>query len=154
MKTKELLKMLRQGVKPVIRFTENIIDIDPADPGMLGRVIGHKPVEIYDRGEECIAFIIDFSEFDAHNRSVAQPGWYDEKGGPTLIWQNSKYYPKDHKENIWEMLKEKHKDSELKLFEIVELSTHFSEFCAQDKIKDYVTFLENKLDQCISTPKS
>lgn len=147
MKTKELVNLLKQGVKPTIKFTDNISDIESADPAMLGRVIGFKDVDIWERGTETVTFVIDMSEFYKHNESVAQLGWKGENGEYDLTWMQTKYYPTDHKESIVEMLKDKFKDSDLSMFEVVEVSKHFEEFCAQEEIEDYVQFLEKKLDE-------
>lgn len=39
MKTRDLIEMIKNGSKPIIRFTERISDIDSADEDMMGRVI-------------------------------------------------------------------------------------------------------------------
>lgn len=147
MKTKELIDILKQGVKPVVKFTEGIHEIESADPNMMGRVVGYKDIDIWERGSETVTFIIDFSEFVEYNKNFAERSWRDDNGSPTLTWFESKFYPKDHKEDIVEMLIENFKDSKLEMFEVVETSKHFEDFLAQKEETDYIKYLENLLDE-------
>lgn len=146
MKTRDLVKMVKSGSKPIIKFTERISDIESADEGMMGRVISVSSPDVWERGTETVEFRIDMSEFLEHNRSVAQVGWRDSYGDPVLTWMDSDYYPKDNIETICEMLVDNFNDCDLSMFEVVNVSKYFEEFLAQNEIKDYVRFLENKLD--------
>ena len=100
MKTRDLIEMIKNGSKPIIRFTEIISDIDSADEDMMGRVISVSKPDVWERGTETVEFRIDMSEFLEHNRSVAQIGWRDSNGDPVLTWMDSAYYPKDNIETI------------------------------------------------------
>ena len=145
MKTKELIKILKKGVNPIIKFTENIYNIESADEGMMGRVVGFHTFDKWDNSTETVFIKIDMSEFVDYNRSIAKPDWKDNKGY-NLIWHDTVYYPKNHIEEICEMYIENGKDAELSLIEISEPRDYFKEWMTGDMKINYVKFLEDKLD--------
>lgn len=147
MKTKDLLNLIDNGVRPIIRFTNNILDIESADPNMIGRVIGYREIDVWERGTETVFIDIDLSEFIEQNKSIAKKSWLDDNSIENLTWFESRYYPKNNIEGICEMLRNKFEDSELSLIEVINDNKYFNEFTSQSEFKSYVQFLENKLDK-------
>ncbi|MFW6226060.1 MAG: hypothetical protein ACOC3V_03805 [bacterium] len=151
MKTKELISLIDQGVKPIVKFTDKIYDIESADEGMMGRVIGYHDFDRWDVENTTVFFKIDMSEFVEYNKKVAKPTWKDNSGEACLIWHDTKLYPKNHIEDICEMSTEKGEDAEFRLFEVVENSKYFEEYLSKDTNQDYVKYLEDKLKKIEET---
>ena len=151
MKSKDLIKMIDNGVKPIVKFNENIYDIESADSGMMGRVIGYHDFDKWDNDTETVFFQIDMSEFVDYNKSVAKPNWNNIKGESCLIWHDTRYYPKNHIENICEMHIEGDESGEIKNFDMVEDSKFFEEYVSKEMKTDYVKFLEDKLKKVTET---
>jgi hypothetical protein len=150
MKTRDLMKMLDEGVQPVIKFTQKITDIDgQPDPEMMGKVIGYRDEESWDenRNDVTIFIDIDLNEFETYNKTKAKSNWYDDKGVANLTWFDCGMYPKNGIESICVMLVENSEESGLDYFEIVELSKYFKEYQVSDFKGTYAQFLEKKLDE-------
>jgi len=62
------------------------------DVGMKARIIGVQPAE-----NNCFRVLFDFKEFEEANKLLAQPGYWDKDGKPTLRWHETNHYPKDCK---------------------------------------------------------
>lgn len=146
MKTKELLKMLDEGYKPIIKFNDKSTDLDGPNSGMLGKVISHYDHEIIERGEETIWVEVDLSDYVEYNKNFAIANFYDDNGNPCLTWFESKYYPKNNVFDLCLGLVESFKDADVRYFDVIEVSKYFQEYQNQTKIKSYVEFLEKKLD--------
>jgi hypothetical protein len=148
MKTRDLMKMLDEGIQPVIKFTQKIQDIDGPDPEMMGKVIGYRDEESWDenRNDVTIFFDIELTGFETFNKTKAKANWYNDKGVPNLTWFESGMYPKNGIESICVMLVENSEESNLDYFEIVELSEYFKEYQVSDFKGTYAQFLEKKLD--------
>lgn len=157
MKTKELIAIINKGKEtgkfPIVQFNKNIKTIESADPGMYGRAVGYSDLDSdWDDEKTTVIFNIDMSEFIDHNMGVAKPIWIDTNqnnvGKRKLVtWFESEYYPKDHVENVVEVVKTKHGDSHLFFIDSAEPSAFYLEFL---KLKDkgdltYTEFLERKL---------
>ena len=150
MKTKELIKIIDEGLTPTIKFTKSVNNIDhPFEPEILGKIISYKNHDKFEDGDQVIEFVIDISDFVDYNKQIAEKhkDWYDENGNPTLSWFETDHYPKDHKETVYEMVTEKFKDSDLVYFEVIKISKWFEQYQKQTVIKNYVEFLECKLNQ-------
>lgn len=146
MKTQELIEMLAEGCQPVIRIKKDNDSTDMGE-GMIGRIIKEGKSDIYERGTESICLVIDMTEFEDYNKSVAKAVWADESGEYTKIWHDSKYYPKNHKTEVWEMRVENFEYSDLQNIELLEESKWFKIFKYQTKFTSYTRFLENELDK-------
>lgn len=147
MKTTELIKLIDTGVCPVIKFTSKINELDTADPGMMGRIVGYHTKDEWEPGTVTIEFKIDLSEFVNINKKIAVPDWGDNK----VTWFESKFYPSNHIIDICEMLMEKNEESEFLLFEVIEDTQFISEFKNQIITESYSVFLENKLKKITET---
>lgn len=73
---KELISLVKSGIKPVITVTKKMCDnIDFIyNEGMRVRITNVKE----DYGD-CVELTFDGTEFDAYNRTIANKEWYDEK---------------------------------------------------------------------------
>jgi hypothetical protein len=147
MKTKELVELVREGVKPVIRVKDSL-NIDGPDNGMLGRIISVGVEDNWGDGDSTIEFVIDFKEFEEVNKPLAEKNWYDSNGVPCLTWMESMVYEKDVKSfGIFEMLREKQADAELSMIEIVEENKWLTMYLETDKQMSYTEFLELELEK-------
>lgn len=76
----------------VVTFSNKIEETESDfDPGMKARVSG---VEVHDK--DLIKVFFNFSEFLDHNRKFMKPNYYDKNGKPTLIWEQTAFFPKNH----------------------------------------------------------
>jgi hypothetical protein len=151
MKTKELVELVRQGVKPVIRVKDSL-NIDGPDNGMLGRIISVGVEDVWDRGDSTIEIVIDFEEFEEVNKPLAKKNWYDSNGIPCLTWMESRSYEKEVKSfGIFEMFEEKGEDAELSIIELVEENKWLTMYLETDKQMSYTEFLESRLDHMQTT---
>jgi len=147
MKTKELIKILDEGCKPIIKFNKNSVDLDGPNSEMLGKIISYYDHEIIERGEETIWIKVDLSDYVEYNKRIANINFYDDNGNPTLTWFESKYYPKNNIFDLCLGLVESYKDADVRYFDISELSKYFQEYQNQNNFNNYIEFLENKLDK-------
>lgn len=132
MKTRELVELVNQGVKPVIRVIRGT-DLDGPDNGMLGRITSVGIEDIWDRENSTVEFVIDFKEFEEINIPFA--------------WMESRGYEKDSKSfSLFEMLRENQQDANLVMIELVEENKWLTEYLKTDKKLSYTQFLESKLD--------
>lgn len=146
MKTKELVELVNQGVKPVIRVIRGI-DLEGPDNGMLGRITSVGTEDVWDRENTTIEFVIDFKEFEEVNIPFAKKDWYDSNGVACLTWMESRGYEKEVKSfGIFEMLRENGTDAELSILELVEENKWLTEYLKTDKKLSYSQFLESRLD--------
>jgi hypothetical protein len=146
MKTKELVELVTQGVKPVIRV-KNGLDIDGPDTGMWGRIISIGIEDVWDRENSTIEFVIDFKEFEEINKPLAKKDWYNSEGVPCLTWMESRNYENEVKSfGIFEMLREKQVDAELSIIEMVEENKWLTSYLETDRKMSYTEFLESRLD--------
>jgi hypothetical protein len=146
MKTKELVELVSEGVKPVIRVKDSS-NIDGPDTGMLGRIISVGVEDSWGRGESTIEFVIDFKEFEEVNKPFARRHWYDSNGIPCLTWMESMVYEKEVKSfSIFEMFEEKGEDAELSIIEMVEENKWLTNYLETDRKMSYTEFLESRLD--------
>lgn len=135
MNTKDLIKMVDEGLKPVVIFKNmEISDFDP-DDGMMGKVISYN-IEF----EGSVKFDIDMTEFITNNKNYAKRDWYDKGGNATLTWFETTHYPKNNITDVWEML-----DDELMFLSPKENTHLYNEFAKQNKFSTYVDFLEDKV---------
>jgi hypothetical protein len=151
MKTKELVELVREGVKPVIRVKDSS-NIDGPDNGMLGRIISVGVEDNWGDGDSTIEFVIDFKEFEEVNKPLAEKNWYDSNGVPCLTWMESRFYVKEVKSfGIFEMLREKQADAELSIIELVEENKWLTSYLETDRKMSYTEFLESRLDHMQTT---
>jgi hypothetical protein len=120
MKTKDLINMINNGEKPIIKFTNNIIFFESADPEMMGKVISFD-IHNDDYGNQLVVFKIDMFEFYEYNKNIAIHCWRDSSEEPLTTWMESKYYPKDHIEEVTETVSNNYGDSILYMIEVIEL---------------------------------
>lgn len=146
MKTRELVELVNQGVKPVIRVVRGT-DLEGPDNGMLGRITSVGIEDIWDRENSTVEFVIDFKEFEEINIPFAKKDWYDSNGIPCLTWMESRGYEKDSKSHgIFEMLREKQQDADLVMIELVEENKWLTEYLKTDKKLSYTQYLESRLE--------
>ncbi|MFW6243371.1 MAG: hypothetical protein ACOC2W_04360 [bacterium] len=151
MKTYKIIELLQKGFKPIVKFTHNIYDIESADEGMMGRLISYHSFDSWDDKNMTVNFKIDMSEFVEHNRKIAKAYWKNNNGEACLIWHDTRFYPKNHIEDICEMYIENDEDAEIKLFETVQTSKYFEKYLSDNKNLDYVKYLEDKIKKIEET---
>lgn len=146
MKTKELVELIKQGARPIIRIKDDDGFIEGPDPGMLGRIIGVGEEDKWDRGTSTIPFKINFFEFTEQNKTAAIANWYDSTGQPTLTWMETERYARDAKVyEVYEMYIDKHEYSDLQHLELVEENGLISQYIKSNSSMTYIEWLEDQL---------
>lgn len=93
-------KDLSRLVGKTIQFTEKILDSEIAfEPGMIG-VIVEAEHHLHGNGSDddgCFKLKVAFGGmYLEHNEKLMSANYYDSNHNPTLKWNQTKYYPKDH----------------------------------------------------------
>lgn len=154
MKTKDFVELVRSGNKPVVIFTEDIEELESADPGMMARVTGVGITEDWGEGSKTIEVIVNFEEFEQHNRTVARPIWSDDDGQFNKIWMDTGWYPKSKTETYYLMLTEKGEDGDVSYFEVKEGNGWFDKYLrVKEQYTSYVDYLEQQLSKKSITEK-
>lgn len=84
----DLAGFVRNGGRPVVTFKGLIEELDTyAEPGMRARFVG-----VRDSHDGIVKLEADFSEFDAHNRTLERANYYDAAGNATLTARESGNY--------------------------------------------------------------
>lgn len=149
MKTKDLVKLVESGVKPIIRVIESE-SLEGPDDGMLGRIISVGKPDNWGKDGVAIPFIVDFTEFEKINKSLAQKNWFDIYGNPNLSWFETPYYNKEANNfSIFETYKKRKKYGNLHIIELVEGGNFpwVKEYLESNIQTNYVKFLEYKLNK-------
>lgn len=140
MKANELLSIIKQGERPIIKFNEGVYTWmeEAADPLMMAKIID---ANIED--EDSVRFLLDLNDFETHNRSVASHDWRDENGECRLTWFDTIFYPKDGKEVIYLPV---NKDVE-EAFNLVNDTSLLFEYMQSPTSKEttYIEWLENEV---------
>lgn len=71
---KELVEYVRQGNKPIIRFTQNIEDHETQFERDMMAQINNAYFEY-----ECVALTVNESKYSAYNKELERPVWMDDK---------------------------------------------------------------------------
>jgi len=151
MKTKELVKLVRQGATPIIRIYDKHGCLNGPDNGMLGRILSVGNEDIWERGTSSIPFKINFKEFEAHNKTVAVPDWYDKSGEPTLTWMETDNYGVDSiNTEIYEMCVENYEDAELVFLKIIDDNKWLNKYITSNSKLTYTQWLELQLDNTLN----
>lgn len=136
---KEFFEICNMGVKPAIKFKENVGDHieESVDPNMMGIV-----VSCAEEGSDCYRLHVDLNPFENHNRDVAVPNWFDKNGKPSLTWFEVGRYPENGIETIYLAM-----EGEAP-FEIVDdKNSPISEFIKAEYKGSYTAWLEEKLKE-------
>lgn len=98
MKAKEFYDLCKSGVNPLVKMSDNIEDFsfDALDPGFIGQVI-----EINPDGEGSYRILLDFSNHEEHNRSVALYVWKGAGDEFNKCWMDTQWYPKDGIDSLY-----------------------------------------------------
>lgn len=90
----ELLSLVKEGKKPVVKFKENIEELvsDCAYPQMMAKFTG---ATIDERTDFLILVKFDLRGFESYNKSILPNDWVVIRGNQTLNWFDSDFYPKD-----------------------------------------------------------
>ncbi|MBT3123369.1 MULTISPECIES: hypothetical protein [Bacillus subtilis group] len=136
MKSEILMKVVNSGKLPVVRVTDGIVEHfqEGLDPGMLVKVKG---VTTTDDGE--IEILLDLEPFIDHNKSVANPNFYNSKGEAVLTWFETNFYPDSGIYLIGFL-----EDADLP-FEFTENNSLLNEYVAEGSDKGYVEWLEDRV---------
>lgn len=148
MKTKELVELVKEGARPIIKINDANGVLEGPDHGMYGRIVGVGDEDIWERGISTMPFIVDFLEFTEQNKSFAVHNWYDKNGHPTLTWMEMDRYEKDAKNHvIYEMYTDNSEYSDVSHLEIVSDNKWMNEYLDSKSEMSYVVWLENKLTE-------
>lgn len=151
MKTKDLVELVKQGATPIIRIYDKGSVLEVPDNGMLGRILSVGSEDIWERGTATIPFRINFKEFEAHNKTVAIPNWYDKSGKPTLTWMETDNYEMDSiNTEIHEMYVENYEDAELVFIKIVDDNKWLNKYIISNSKLTYTQWLELQLDNALN----
>lgn len=84
--------------KSTIKLTEDIKKVlhNDMDPGFMGKVLSIK-----DYNDETYEIILDLSEFESHNRTVAEYNWTNDHGAFGVCWMDTIEYPEDGIYTFW-----------------------------------------------------
>lgn len=89
--------MVQSGIHPVVEFGEGIEAQEGyLDPRMRGRIIS----VLEDRDDFAI-FTVDLNGFEAHNKPLEQPNYYDRNGNPGLTATEANKLPKGGIEKLY-----------------------------------------------------
>ncbi len=138
LKSEILIKVVSSGKLPVVKVTDGIVEHfqEGLDPGMLAKVKG---AAITDDGE--IEILLDLNPFIGHNKSVAHPNFYNNKGEAVLTWFETGFYP-DNGIYLIGFLE----DADLP-FEFTENNSLLNEYVVDGSDKGYVEWLEMKVQE-------
>jgi len=84
----------------ILRFTEALksdpdYDTIPFDVGMKARFVGERFID-----KDLLEVFLDWSEFTFENSQLMIANWPDHKNKAKLKWNQTAFYPKDHKTSI------------------------------------------------------
>lgn len=96
MKVNDVLAILKEGKKPMVKLTGCLWDDSWGQPGMLARITSWKP-----DCDDLTEFTFDYNEQKAHNMALQPLGWYlDAEGHTGTAFQAGKMDEKDIKEEV------------------------------------------------------
>ena len=142
MKYSEFIKMIDNGLQPVIEFTKEIEELDlDIDAGMRCKVLSCSEPS---KDDITVTLKCDLNEFRKYNEPFAKANFYDKNGNPILKWFDTLQYPKDGIYNIYIDTTDEY---EL-LFNVVEESIHYRRYIESESKLSYVNWLEKRLNIC------
>lgn len=147
MKTKDLVELIHQGAKPIIRFQDprETVEYEPS-PGMFGRIKAVSPIDQVESGTSIVYFTVDFFEFTEKNTSLAPREFYDDYGNRSKTWMETSFYEKSARNlNIYEMYTENSEYQDLEHIEILPEDTPFLEYVNSGSEMTYINWLEDKI---------
>ena len=96
MKTKEVVALLKEGKRPMVRLTECLWEDSWGQQGMLARITSWKPDP-----DDLTELTFDYNEKKAHNMAIQPLGWYLDTDGHTgTAFEAGKMDEKDIKETV------------------------------------------------------
>lgn len=128
---KELFEQFKNGVRPVVRFTNGVEDYECFDPEMKARL-----VSMYV-DEDCYCCVFDFAEFEEYNKSIETPVW-NGKNGELLKWSESFYYPKDKRSKVYVGFEDE------PCFVLEQVSQVFHDYKLSGSTLSYIQWLEEQ----------
>lgn len=88
---------LTSYVGKVVRFLPAVDDLECGmETGMLATVVQAAPGDF-----GLVKVVVDFAQFEEHNKLLMTPNFYDSAGNPTLRWCDANSYPKDRRETLF-----------------------------------------------------
>lgn len=146
MKYSEFIKMMDNGLQPVIEFTKEIEESDyEPNAGMRCKVISYN-----DCKDGTALLTCNFNEFRKYNKSFAEANFYDKNDKPTLKWFDTVYYPVD---GIYSYYVDTTDKYEL-LFNIVEMSNYYKQYIGSKSELNYINWLEKRIENLESEIRS
>ena len=138
MKTiKDLVALAAHGKQFVVTFKAEVEDLEGyPEAGMKARIVSAQ-----DHHDDVVRIMFDFSDFDAHNKTLEKSNYYDKQGKPTLTAREAGFYkPADHLFFLRD-------DEVTRYFDIAnDASTALlAEFSASGTTSSYVGWLEQEL---------
>lgn len=148
MKTKDLLELVKQGAKPIVKIVDKYGVLEGPDTGMIGRILKVGESDFSMRENQLVSFVVDFYEFTEYNKSHAVPNFYDENMNPCLTWMETKSYERDSKSYvIYENLTDDYEYSDIQFLEIFdEKNKWLNAYIKSGSNMSYVEWLETSLD--------
>ena len=145
MKTKDIVALLKEGKRPMVRLMKNLWEDGWGEAGMLARVVGFR--EHPGDSEEMVELMFDYNENKAHNLALQGRNYYLKDGGLGTAFESG-------------MMKEDEGISEDVFFELpqdvpVELadSPVLEEYVKSGSKVPYVEWLEGELARTRSVYK-
>ncbi|KJD43789.1 hypothetical protein QD47_20840 [Paenibacillus terrae] len=129
----DFYEICKNGIKPVVEFTEGAQNYESFDPGMRARL-----VSMWRGEDECFGCEFDFSEFEGYNKSIETPIWVGKRNDESLKWSETLYYPKD------KIVKFYIGEKEEEFFVLIENMKPFLDFKESNSRKSYVQWLEER----------
>jgi len=81
----------------VVRLLSGVEDCETGfEPGMLAAVC---QVDLKD--EDTMLVTLDFSKFEAHNKELMSPNYYNDEHLPRLKWCETKFYPENKRDDLF-----------------------------------------------------
>jgi len=133
---KELCERIKQGWKPIVRFTDVVADSDSQfEKGQMGEIVSYK---LYSK--DIVEFIISELNYQEYNKTLEHPIWYDNDG--ITLLRKSELEKRKESDSIYEDI-----DSNPCNFIVLqdERTRLFNQYIKERQNETYVEWLEDKL---------
>lgn len=136
MNIKDIVAMLREGKKPLVKVTGLLFDDAWGEIGMLARIVSSS-----SRTDGTIELWFDYNENKVHNLALQSNQYYLNGGGMGTAFQANMMNEKDIHEKIYFMAQGKGSDVPVELAD----SPLLSEYCKSGAKVSYMQWLEDEL---------
>jgi hypothetical protein len=143
MKTAEIVKLLKDGKKPMVKLTNILWDDSFGQKGMIARI-----TSFTEHQDDTTELMFEYNEQKAHNLSLQEHNWYVYKDGQDTGKLGTIFEAGSMKEdNIFEEIY--FNDGDDVPVELADGSPILAEFLKSGSTLSYVEWLEKQLDELV-----